>query len=182
MEKGKSKIKTTTTKTITEKKLYNPIPKKIKMEIRTRFEVGENLLDLAIEYKVNFYTLKNCASKEKWEKGKIIEIVYQELEEVVTEDIKKDKLLHQRDCTYLHKKLTNDMLKDAIADNCSKKSEEIYSLRAGTIERVFKLGNQILGIETTREKLDISISRIRKKLLEKEWTKASQNGDIELLD
>lgn len=177
MEEDKKKIKTTV-----KKKLYNPIPKKLKIEIQTRYEVGENLLDLAIEYKVNFYTLKNCASNEKWEKGKIKEIVYQELEEVVVEDIKKEKLIHQRDCTYLHKKLTNDMLKDASTDNCSKQSEEVYSLRAGTIEKVFKLGNQILGIETAREKLDISISRIRKKLLDKELTKLEQSGDIELQD
>lgn len=177
MEKEKKKKKTTT-----KKGLYNPIPKKMKIEIQTRYEVGENLLDLAVEYKVNFYTLKNCASLEKWEKGKIKQIVFQELEEVVTEDIKKDKITHQKEYTYLQKKLTNDMLKDAIANNCTKKAEEIYSMRAGTIEKAYKLGNQILGIETTREKLDIAIARIRKKLLDKELAKTDQNEDIELED
>lgn len=177
MEKEK-KIKKTTTK----KGLYNPIPKKLKIEIQTRFEVGENLLDLAVEYKINFYTLKNCASSEKWEKGKLKQIVFQELKEVIADDIKKDKVIHQREYTYLQRQLTNDMLKDAIANNCTRQAEEVYSLRAGTIEKAYKLGNQILGIETVREKLDIEIARIRKKLLDNELAKVDQSEDIELMD
>lgn len=46
-----------------------PIPSNIKKEIKFRFELGENLKHLAFEYKVNYKTLKNLSSSEKWVKG-----------------------------------------------------------------------------------------------------------------
>ena len=42
----------------------------LKKEIRKRYEIGEDLITLALKYKINYGTLRNIASREKWEKGK----------------------------------------------------------------------------------------------------------------
>ena len=58
------------------KKKYNTISTEVRNDIKKRFEFGENLLDLAMEYNLNYGTLKNYASKKKWEKNKRAELVY----------------------------------------------------------------------------------------------------------
>ena len=58
------------------KKKYNTISAELRNEIKKRYESGENLLDLAMEYNLNYGTLKNYASKKKWEKNKRAELVY----------------------------------------------------------------------------------------------------------
>jgi hypothetical protein len=50
-------------------------PNEVKWEIKKAYELGENLIDLCIRYKVNYSTLRNIASREKWKKGKIRSIV-----------------------------------------------------------------------------------------------------------
>lgn len=78
------------------KKKYNTISTELRNDIKKRFEFGEHLIDLCLEYKVNFNTMKNYASKKGWKKGKTIDIVYAkemmaETDEVVKKraDIKK---------------------------------------------------------------------------------------------
>lgn len=60
------------------KKAYRKVQASIKREIRYRFELGEDLLSLADEYKLNYGTLKNCSYKEEWEKGIQSDILYLE--------------------------------------------------------------------------------------------------------
>lgn len=80
------------------KTVYNTISAETRNEIKKRFESGEHLIDLAIEYKINFNTLKNYASKKKWVKGKRVEITYaleflSETEETVKNRANIKKLL-----------------------------------------------------------------------------------------
>ena len=54
-----------------KKKIRNDLKK----EIRRKFECGEDLIELAIEYKLNHGTLRNLSAKEGWEKGKLLNLV-----------------------------------------------------------------------------------------------------------
>ncbi|MGL5646356.1 MAG: hypothetical protein ACRDDY_00775, partial [Clostridium sp.] len=56
--------------------MINKVSTKIKSEIRKRFEYGEDLKELAYEYKLSYGTLRNLSSKEKWEKGINASILY----------------------------------------------------------------------------------------------------------
>lgn len=78
---------------------YNTISAELRNEIKKRFESGEHLIDLAIEYKLNFNTLKNYASKKKWVKSKKADITYaieflSETEETVKQRAEIKKLLN----------------------------------------------------------------------------------------
>ena len=80
------------------KKKYNTISTELRNVIKKRYELGEHLIDLALEYKINFNTLKNYASQKGWVKGKSVEIVYAkeflaETEEVVKKRAEIKKLL-----------------------------------------------------------------------------------------
>lgn len=56
--------------------MINKVSNAIKKEIRKRFEYGEDLKELAYEYKLSYGTLRNLSSKEKWEKGINASILY----------------------------------------------------------------------------------------------------------
>lgn len=50
------------------------IPSSKKNRIRKEYEHGNDLLDLAIKYQINYGTLRNIASKEKWIKSGAIAV------------------------------------------------------------------------------------------------------------
>lgn len=66
--------------------MINKVSNAVKKEIRKRFESGEDLKELAFEFKVSYGTLRNLSSKEKWEKGINTTLIY--LKEV-EKDIEK---------------------------------------------------------------------------------------------
>ncbi|MFR9020267.1 MAG: hypothetical protein ACLVH8_11245, partial [Fusobacterium sp.] len=63
----------------------------LKNLIRQKFEAGQDLIDLAIEYKINYGTLRNLSSKENWQKGILKDIVYIKETEKLTKEIAKKR-------------------------------------------------------------------------------------------
>ena len=81
--------KVTTTK-------YNKISNEIKKEIKLRYECGESMFDLSYEYKANLGTLRNCASREKWKKGRLKDIIAMREEEYITDEIIKERQIDRK--------------------------------------------------------------------------------------
>ena len=73
-----------------DKKKYKILSAVIKKELQRRFESGENLLDLSIEYKIPYSSLKNMSKRNGWEKGRKAEILM--LTEFVNESIELSKM------------------------------------------------------------------------------------------
>ena len=70
---------------------------KLKTLIRKRYESGEDLLDLAVEYNIKYGTLRNISSKEKWQKGILKDIVYfKEIEKLTSKLAEEEKKTVQR--------------------------------------------------------------------------------------
>lgn len=160
---SKNMTKTTTTK----KKKVVPSLKNI---IRKRYETGEDLIGLALEYKINYGTLRNISSKEKWEKGKAITLarikeVFESAEEVrkKKEEIKKDYEEIISDLRAFAKNTNNPKAKD---------KEEAFYKRAMAIETLYKMDKELHAIYSEKELLELQKERVKyeelKKRLEEE--------------
>lgn len=101
-------------------------------EIRRRYELGENLKDLAIEFNVNYNTLKNRASKEGWIKGKPIKN-------------KEDYSIEVRAVKNKHKNLVNKLFTEY---ERAKSIDEvtIVNTKSEALERLISIENKVLGV------------------------------------
>ena len=101
-------------------------------EIRRRYELGENLKDLAIEFNVNYNTLKNRASRESWAKGKPIKT-------------KEDYSIEIRVVQNKHKNLVNKLFTEY---ERAKTLDEItiVNIKSEALERLINIENKVLGV------------------------------------
>lgn len=97
----------------TNKKKSRRVTAQVKKEIRYRFEIGEDLLSLANEYKLNYGTLRNCSSKEEWQKGIQSEIVYLEHAEENNDKIKEELGSILKNYRKLRAVYSNERVRDA---------------------------------------------------------------------
>lgn len=166
----REKKKTTTKK---GKQLYQTIEPKLKMEIKLRYEVGENLLDIANELKINYYTLKNCASAERWQKGVLQEIVYLKAKRKVIEIGEEVRSEHIQDHLYLHRSFINGLLSDIAQGESimNKAKTEAQKNYVNVLESSYELGNKMLEIRNSREQIDDSIAAIKLEVLQEEKNK-----------
>lgn len=68
------------------------IPKEIKSKIQQEYELGIDLIELAIKYKVNYGTLRHIASKNEWQKNRVADLAWlKELEKLSDKLAKKEK-------------------------------------------------------------------------------------------
>lgn len=93
---------------------YIRIPKKLKLEIRKQYELGIDLLILAREHKLNYGTLKNCASNEGWIKGSTVEVVYQREREIFVDDLAQMRAKELRKIITISSIYTEETLEDAL--------------------------------------------------------------------
>lgn len=137
----------------------NKVSVKIKNEIRKRFEDGEDLKELAYEYKVSYGTLRNTSSKENWEKGinaairylkeveKDIESHIAEREEIVNHyrNLHKATLAYQIELERKKQRPTNKDAETALKTRISSHREnyqfakELYSIMSPQEEIDYKL-------------------------------------------
>lgn len=101
-------------------------------EIRKRYELGENLKDLAIAFNVNYSTLKNRASREGWIKGKPIKT-------------KEDYSIEIRVVQNKHKNLVNKLFTEY---ERAKTIDEItiVNTKSEALERLISIENKVLGV------------------------------------
>lgn len=134
------------------KKKYKILPVALKKEIQKRFESGENLLDLSIEYGIPYGSLKNMSSKNGWVKGKTAEIllVAEYLNESQEKLIKKEEIKQeyreQQDKLLIAMKKTEYMF---------EKDEVAHSNRAKALKDSYALSKELYDIRTPKEELEL---------------------------
>lgn len=154
--------------------------KKKEFEIRTRFEYGENLKDLAIIYKVPIRTLEERKKKSEykgdpWIKGYRAKSHYQS--EIEINEEKKAIIL---------KEITNDarvefikataILKEFYKDSSIislPKIEEAYLIRVNRINKQLKIRKEIENILPIEAQLNLDLLKANIKLKKLEAEKKS---------
>lgn len=134
------------------KKKYKILSTEEKKELQKRYESGENLLDLSIEMKIPYGSLKNLASKKGWVKGKKAEILM--LLEHVEES---QELVNQRIQIKEEYKSHNKTLLDSISNvkKISMSGEIAFSNRAKALKDSFSLAKELYDIRTPKEEIEL---------------------------
>lgn len=146
---------------------------KIKNEIKKRFEYGEDLKELAYEYRLSYGTLRNLSSKEKWEKGVNQELLYlkeveKDIESYIAEreEITKHyRNIHKSTLTYL---LDLERKKERPT---TKAKEEALKNRITAHRENYEFAKDLYSIMNREEEIDYKIKlakyeELKKQLLE----------------
>lgn len=153
----------------------------LKKEIRKRYEIGEDLIALALKYKINYGTLRNIASREKWEKGKIKDLVrMKELLEAADEEIKEREKV-KKDYKIITEDLRNYALDKATGDKVLngedytspviKSKEEAFLKRVSAIGALFDIEKQLYSIHTDKELMELKQEVLKYEKLREEMEK-----------
>lgn len=150
----------------------------LKRKIRKRYECGENLIELAIEFKLNYGTLRNMASREGWEKGKVLDLVRiketleaaDEAVEKRAEIIKEYKLLTEDLRNYAIDKATGRKILsgDSYTSPVIKAVEEAFLKRVSAIDTLYRMDKELHSIHSDRELLEIKQENIKYEKMRKE--------------
>ncbi|WP_298066096.1 hypothetical protein [uncultured Cetobacterium sp.] len=157
--------------------MINKVSNAIKKEIRKRFEYGEDLKELAYEYKLSYGTLRNLSSKEKWEKGINASILYiKEVEKDIEshiaerEEVKSHyKNLHKSNLAYLIE------LERKKERPTSKAREEALKNRITAHRENYEFAKELYSIMNPDEEIDYKIKLAKYEAYKKELLKG--NGD-----
>ncbi|MGL4628968.1 MAG: hypothetical protein ACRCUR_05725 [Cetobacterium sp.] len=143
--------------------MINKVSNAIKKEIRKRFEAGEDLKELAYEFRLSYGTLRNLSSKEKWQKGINSTLLYlqevqndieQHLEE--KEEIKGHyKNLHKSTLAYLIE------LERKKERPTNKGREDALRTRIATHRDGYQFAKELYSIMNPEEELDYKIKLAR---------------------
>ena len=143
--------------------MINKVSNIVKKEIRKRFEAGEDLKELAYEFRLSYGTLRNLSSKEKWEKGINSTLLYlqevqndieQHLEE--KEEIKGHyKNLHKSTLAYLIE------LERKKERPTNKGREDALRTRIATHRDGYQFAKELYSIMNPEEELDYKIKLAR---------------------
>lgn len=150
--------------------------KKIRSEIRKRYEAGEDLISLSIEYKVNYGTLKNISSKEKWEKGKLEKLVYyKEIFEIANLNKEKREIVKE-EYKQLTEKMRKQLLEDDKSDNI-KVIQEARRAKSQAIKELYIIDKELHGMETDLEKMKYQLEYSKYLLLKQELEGQENNEE-----
>lgn len=157
-----------------KKKSFTKVSKGILNEIRKRYEYGESLKELAYEYRVNYGTLKNYSSKEKWQKGIIAGVIY--LKEV-EEDIERYlEQVQQLKNAYkgIHKSNLSHLISLEKNGHTPRdmKIEIALKTRIEAIAKSYEFAKELYGIRNQDEEIEY-----KKKMAEYEKYKRELLGD-----
>ncbi len=142
---------------------YKKVESKTKTEIKRAYEAGVDLIDLSLQYMINYGTLRNLASKEGWIKGKTKSILQQAF---IEDDINKrvelrDEVvgyyrdLHQSNLAYLIE------LEKLGSKPVKKSKEEALKNRIQATAELYKLGKELFSIQTPEERVDYELKLIK---------------------
>ncbi|MCS5421264.1 MULTISPECIES: hypothetical protein [Psychrilyobacter] len=152
---------------------YRKIDNKIKKEIKKAYEAGMDLIDISLQYMINYGTLRNLSSKDGWIKGKSKAILQQAfIEDDMSKRVElRDKVitdyrtLHQSNLAYLME-LNKSGTKPKV-----KSYEEALKNRIQATAELYKLGKELFSIQTPSEKIELQLRQIKfeegKKAIEK---------------
>lgn len=150
--------------------MINKVSTKIKSEIRKRFEYGEDLKELAYEYKLSYGTLRNLSSKEKWEKGVNASILYikeveKDIENHITEreEVKGHyKNLHKSTLAYLIE------LERKKERPTTKAKEEALKNRITAHRENYEFAKELYSIMNPEEEIDYKIKLAKYEVFKKQ--------------
>lgn len=152
---------------------YRKINNEMKKKIKKAYEAGIDLLDISLDHRINYGTLRNLASKEGWKKGKSKAILQQAF---IEEDIEKRvelrdgvisryRTLHESNLSYLME-LSGSGVKPKV-----KSHEEALKLRIQATKELYSLGKELYSIETSDERIERNLKHVKyeeaKKNIEK---------------
>ena len=141
-----------------DKKKYKVLSSAEKKAIQRRFESGENLLDLSIEYKIPYGSLKNMSSKNGWVKGKKSEILM--LTEYVNESLElttvRNRILEKH--REAHESLLDTILETTPID---MEIEIGLSNRAKALKDLHSIAKELFDIRTPKEELELKTRAIK---------------------
>lgn len=151
----------------------------LKNLIRQKFEAGQDLIDLAIEYKINYGTLRNLSSKENWQKGILKDIVYIKETEKLTKEIAKKRENKRKE----YRERTQEIMEDLqslegmdmqmyVALGEEKKSyaetkATVVKLRTSSIKELYSIDKELYQILNTTEEQDLAMKRLKYEELKK---------------
>lgn len=165
--------------------MINKVSNIVKKEIRKRFEAGEDLKELAYEFRVSYGTLRNLSSKEKWQKGINSTLLYlQEVQNDIEhhleekEEIKGHyKNLHKSTLAYLIE------LERKKERPTSKAREEALKNRITAHRENYEFAKELYSIMNQHEEIDYKIKLAKYEVYKKELLKGNgddKGGDIEI--
>ena len=162
--------------------MINKVSNAIKKEIRKRFEAGEDLKELAYEFRLSYGTLRNLSSKEKWQKGINSTLLYlqevqndieQHLEE--KEEIKGHyKNLHKSTLAYLIE------LERKKERPTNKGREDALRTRIATHRDGYQFAKELYSIMNPEEELDYKIKLARYEAYKDEILADEKEREIKL--
>ena len=162
--------------------MINKVSNTIKKEIRKRFEAGEDLKELAYEFRLSYGTLRNLSSKEKWQKGINSTLLYlqevqndieQHLEE--KEEIKGHyKNLHKSTLAYLIE------LERKKERPTNKGREDALRTRIATHRDGYQFAKELYSIMNPEEELDYKIKLARYEAYKDEILADEKEREIKL--
>ncbi|WP_427043174.1 hypothetical protein HUW86_09630 [Fusobacterium sp. SB021] len=145
----------------------------LKNLIRQKFEAGQDLIDLAIEYKINYGTLRNLSSKENWQKGILKDIVYIKETEKLTKEIAKKRENKRKE----YRERTQEIMEDLqslegmdmqmyVALGEEKKSyaetkATVVKLRTSSIKELYSIDKELYQILNATEEQELAIKRLK---------------------
>lgn len=151
----------------------------LKNLIRQKFEAGQDLIDLAIEYKINYGTLRNLSSKENWQKGILKDIVYIKETEKLTKEIAKKRENKRKE----YRERTQEIMEDLqslegmdmqmyVALGEEKKSyaetkATVVKLRTSSIKELYSIDKELYQILNATEEQDLAMKRLKYEELKK---------------
>lgn len=162
--------------------MINKVSNAIKKEIRKKFEAGEDLKELAYEFRLSYGTLRNLSSKEKWQKGINSTLLYlqevkndieQHLEE--KEEIKGHyKNLHKSTLAYLIE------LERKKERPTNKGREDALRTRIATHRDGYRFAKELYSIMNPEEELDYKIKLARYEAYKDEILADEKEREIKL--
>lgn len=162
--------------------MINKVSNTIKKEIRKRFEAGEDLKELAYEFRLSYGTLRNLSSKEKWQKGINSTLLYlQEVQNDIEhhleekEEIKGHyKNLHKSTLAYLIE------LERKKERPTNKGREDALRTRIATHRDGYQFAKELYSIMNPEEELDYKIKLARYQAYKDEILADEKEREIKL--
>lgn len=162
--------------------MINKVSNAIKKEIRKRFEAGEDLKELAYEFRLSYGTLRNLSSKEKWQKGINSTLLYlQEVQNDIEQHLKEKeeikghyKNLHKSTLAYLIE------LERKKERPTNKGREDALRTRIATHRDGYQFAKELYSIMNPEEELDYKIKLARYEAYKDEILADEKEREIKL--
>ncbi len=142
------------------------IPSSKKNRIRKEYEHGNDLLDLAIKYQINYGTLRNIASKEKWIKSGAIAVAkIKELFEAADVIVERREQIKKE-----YQVMTQELRANLLSNDYPEKKarEEALKNRVQAIKDLYELDKELHGIWSEPEVLKMQVEQTKYEMLKKE--------------